>query len=401
MPPNTWKVSTVGAACAIENFRRLPLSSMQRREMSGQYPYFGPTGILDWINEFRIDGDFALIGEDGDHFLKSQSQEMTVRFSGRANVNNHAHIITSNEECISDWFYYYFLHRDITAFLSRQGATRYKLKKADLEKIPIVLPPIPEQREIVRVLDTWSEAVAVCARLAKSSRQQQMALTQQLLTGRRRLPGFDCEWPVKRIGALCTRIQRRADSKQHPLLMISSTRGWVRQDDMFSRYMAGESAKNYVLLKRGEFAYNKGNSKTYPCGCVFSLESFESGLVPHVYVCFRFREEIDSRFYRHYFAANMLARQLTRVINTGVRNNGLLNIRPADFLACEVPVPPRSEQAAIAEILDVAARQVELYEAMKEKLESEKRALMQQLLTGKRRVKLAGLGSRSADEVVS
>lgn len=150
--------------------------------------------------------------------------------------------------------------------------------------------------------------------------------------------------------------------------------------------MAGESVNNYILLYKGEFAYNKGNSKTYEFGCIFPLNNFETGLVPHVYVCFKIHSKYCAEFYKYLFENDYLKKQLGDMVNTGVRNNGLLNIKPEDFLRATVPVPPLPEQKAIAEILTAADAVIGQYEAKLAHLQRQKKALMQQLLTGKIRV---------------
>lgn len=68
--PSDWEVAEVKEAYGIYNNLRLPISGKIRETMQGKYPYYGPTGIQDYINEYRIDGEYSLIGEDGDHFLK-------------------------------------------------------------------------------------------------------------------------------------------------------------------------------------------------------------------------------------------------------------------------------------------------------------------------------------------
>lgn len=171
--------------------------------------------------------------------------------------------------------------------------------------------------------------------------------------------------------------------------MISSGTGFVRQDEKYSRFMAGKSVESYITLQEGEFAYNKGNSKRYEFGCVFPLKGLPKGLVPHVYVCFRLNEGHHPGFFEHLFAADFLHDQLGALVNTGVRNNGLLNIRPADFMACKVPVPPPDEQHAIAARLDVAAEWVRRSDEYAARIGEEKAALLAELLTGKRRVRLS------------
>ncbi len=182
------------------------------------------------------------------------------------------------------------------------------------------------------------------------------ALLQNLLI---KTAGRD-EWATLPIGEVSERVQRRANEDEDlPVLMISSGSGFVRQDEKYSRFMAGKSVENYIALDRGEFAYNKGNSKLYEFGCVFVLNGYERGLVPNVYVCFKLSAKLNAAFFEHLFRADYLHDQLGALVNTGVRNNGLLNIRPVDFLACKVPVPPLDVQSHIANVLTTAVNWVE------------------------------------------
>ena len=102
--PKGWSYSTVGDACSIRNDLRFPISREERAGMSGGYPYYGPTGELGKIDHYRLNGEFALIGEDGDHFLDVQNKPQTLLITGKFNVNNHAHVIESTEQCSAEWF---------------------------------------------------------------------------------------------------------------------------------------------------------------------------------------------------------------------------------------------------------------------------------------------------------
>ena len=126
--PIDWEVMTVGEAFNICNNLRFPISEEERRNMQGEYPYYGPTKIQDYINEYRVEGKFALIGEDGDHFLKWKDLPMTLLIEGKFNVNNHAHLVQGKKN-LTEWFFYFFNHRELTPYLTRQGAGRYKLTK--------------------------------------------------------------------------------------------------------------------------------------------------------------------------------------------------------------------------------------------------------------------------------
>lgn len=380
--PKGWLLTTVGQACTIRNELRLPLSVEVRAGMAGQYPYYGPTGILDEINEFRVEGEFALVGEDGDHFMDVKSKAQTIRVSGRFNVNNHAHIVAAGEVCSVDWFYYFFRNRDIFHALTRQGAGRFKLTKHALERLPILVPPLPEQQKIIAILRAWDEATDKMAALRSNKRSWFNGLSQKLMG---RGGEFPNAWERRPLSSIATRIRRQGGGDNHPVMTISAKSGFLMQSDKFRRDMAGSSVDRYVLLHEGEFAYNKGNSLTAPYGCIFPLDR-PTALVPFVYFCFALCEDMHHDFYAHLFAAGALNHQLSRLINSGVRNDGLLNLDADDFFGCKVPVPPREEQENIARALSAAKDEMRLLDLKLYALSRQKRGLMQKLLTGDWRV---------------
>ena len=163
--------------------------------MEGPYPYWGPTGILDHINEYSFNGEFALIGEDGDHFLKFETQSMTQWATGRFNVNNHAHVIASGPRCTARWFYYAFMHTDLRPWLTLQGVARQKLTRWELANLRMPVPCSDEQKRITEALD---EDLAQ-DRIARSRIQDQLALLNEYrqalitaaVTGQLDIPGAD------------------------------------------------------------------------------------------------------------------------------------------------------------------------------------------------------------------
>lgn len=181
--PKKWTESCIEQSCEVHNNLRLPIASEIREKMQGPYPYYGPTGILDYINEFRVDGKYVLIGEDGDHFLKFADWPMTQLVSGRFNVNNHAHLL-KGRLCMTEWIDLWFKHRDITLWLTRQGAGRFKLNKASLLALKVGLPSRREQEAICSVVHSYESRTATeLESLAKLSNQK-AGLMDDLLTGR-------------------------------------------------------------------------------------------------------------------------------------------------------------------------------------------------------------------------
>ena len=181
--PVEWEIKTISQTCNICNNLRKPISALERDLIKGHYPYYGATGIIDYLNEYRIDGKYALIGEDGDHFLKFLSQEMTLLITGKNNVNNHAHLLQGKENCLTEWFYLFFLHRDITYHLTRQGAGRFKLNKAALLELLIAIPELEEQKRIWKFLCSFKFNASNHEKELSKLKRQKTALMQNLLSG--------------------------------------------------------------------------------------------------------------------------------------------------------------------------------------------------------------------------
>ena len=250
----------------------------------------------------------------------------------------------------------------------------------------IAVPPLGEQRKIAEVLGVWDEAIEKQARLIEKLALRKRALMQRLLSAKLRLPGFSEPWKEHKIADLFSPINDTNDGREHIPMTISAKSGFISQKDKFDRVIAGDSLQKYILLKKGDFAYNKGNSNLYEMGCIYHLNE-ESALVPFVYICFRSKGSVNIDFYSQFFINHGLDRQLKKIITSGARGDGLLNVDKKDFFALNVPYPTIEEQTAIAEVLTAADREIELAKEKLDRLRRQKRGLMQQLLTGKKRIK--------------
>ena len=250
----------------------------------------------------------------------------------------------------------------------------------------IAVPPLAEQRKIAEVLGVWDEAIEKQARLIEKLALRKRALMQRLLSAKLRLPGFSEPWKEHKIADLFSPINDTNDGREHIPMTISAKSGFISQKDKFDRVIAGDSLQKYILLKKGDFAYNKGNSNLYEMGCIYHLNE-ESALVPFVYICFRSKGSVNIDFYSQFFINHGLDRQLKKIITSGARGDGLLNVDKKDFFALNVPYPTIEEQTAIAEVLTAADREIELAKEKLDRLRRQKRGLMQQLLTGKKRIK--------------
>lgn len=265
----------------------------------------------------------------------------------------------------------------------KMGGTRTRLYFSNLGDFKLSLPPIAEQQKIAEILATQDKVIELKEKLLKEKQRQKKYLMQQLLTGKKRLLGFSGEWQTVKLSAIATPIKRKVEDKSYEVLSITAGVGFVNQAEKFGKEIAGEQYKQYTLLLRTEFSYNKGNSKKYPQGCIYPLENREKAAVPNVFISFRLNSSVCwYKFYKSLFESGALNKQLFRVINSGVRNDGLLNINSDDFFNCMLVVPEYDEQTAIAQILSTVDKEIEFLKKGIEQEKLKKKTLMQLLLTG-------------------
>lgn len=197
-----------------------------------------------------------------------------------------------------------------------------------------------------------------------------------------RFPEFSASdgWDSKKFEEIAERIIEKVGDRQLTTLSISAGKGFVSQAEKFSRDISGKQYKNYIFLRKGEFSYNKGNSKTFPQGCIYELLEYNEAAVPNAFISFRFKEAYVPNFYKGYFETNFHGRQLIKFITSGARMDGLLNIKPADFFSIILPTPKdKKEQQKIANCLSSLDDLISAEDKKLTALMSHKKGLMQKL----------------------
>lgn len=197
-----------------------------------------------------------------------------------------------------------------------------------------------------------------------------------------RFPEFDTSegWKKYKLRELADRITKKVGDNKLVTLSISAGIGFVSQAEKFSRDISGKQYCNYIYLKKGEFSYNKGNSKTFPQGCIYELKEYEEAAVPNAFISFRFKENLVPSFYQGYFDSNFHGKQLVRFITSGARSDGLLNISPTDFFSIVLPTPvKKEEQQKIADCLSSIDELIDAESRKLKALEKHKKGLMQKL----------------------
>ncbi len=301
---------------------------------------------------------------------------------------------TKENECPEFYTHYFeagMLNHEIQA-LAQEGARNHGLLNISIEDFfnaIIVQPPLAEQQRIADILTTEDKVIELKEKRLAEKQQQKKYLMQQLLTGKKRLPGFSGEWKVNRLHNIVKRYTKRNAVGNTNVLTISAQYGLINQSEFFNKAVASDDKSNYFLLEKGDFAYNKSYSNGYPFGAIKRLTRYDVGIVSPLYICFRIKDgSVSGEYLEQYFEAGLMNHEIQAFAQEGARNHGLLNIAVDDFFNSKILLPLPEEQAAIAEVLSAADCEIDLLQQDIEQEKQKKKALMQLLLTGIVRVKV-------------
>ncbi|WP_123727964.1 restriction endonuclease subunit S [Pseudomonas protegens] len=151
-----WEILTLGQLTVNYDTKRKPVRGPDRKP--GPYPYYGASGIVDFVDGYIFDGDYLLIAEDGEN-LRTRQTPVAFMASGKFWVNNHAHIVTGNERANTRYLQYSLLGTDISGYLT--GAVMPKLTQGNMNKIELKCPPLHIQDDIVDVLGSLDDRITL------------------------------------------------------------------------------------------------------------------------------------------------------------------------------------------------------------------------------------------------
>ena len=308
--------------------------------------------------------------------------------NGSANMAN-AIIIKTNFTSNADAdFFTYFLLSPMgknQIFSGAAGGAQGVFNTKLTQEIKVPVPPLPEQRKIAKILSTWDKAISTTERLIDNSKQQKKALMQQLLTGKKRLlddsgKPFEGEWEEFQLGQL---FKERVETgfNDLPLISITSTGGVISRDDVGRKDTSNKDKSKYRRICPNDIGYNTMRMWQGVSG----LSDLE-GIVSPAYTILIPQNGVSPKFASYLF-------KLPKLIHIFERNSqGLVsdtwNLKYPHFAKIRWHFPDYQEQEKIASVLINADKEIELLDQQLADLKQEKKALMQQLLTGKRRVKI-------------
>ena len=298
-----------------------------------------------------------------------------LRYASLTDDNVIVVTVRDTHSCSAEYLYYWFDFQDLQRFCN--DGTVPVINGTNLKRQRIPLPSFALQQEIASLLSSWDTAIQKTEQLIAAKERHFAATSHLLLTSRKRLNGFSMKWGLRRADEIFENTSRKGHLNE-PLLSVTQERGVIPRDMLEGRVTmpSGETGA-FKLVEPGNF--------------VISLRSFQGGLehsnyrglVSPAYTVLQELDEIDERFFRHYFkSADFIKRLSVAVI--GIRDGKQISFQ--DFCSIKLPFPAVGEQKAIAAFLDEAEGEITLLRKYTVALKTQKRGLMQKLLTGQWRL---------------
>lgn len=258
------------------------------------------------------------------------------------------------------------------------------INQVALSSTLLIIPNVKEQKLIGELLNSWDTAITKLDSLIKAKQQLKKALMEQLLSGKKRLAGFSGEWEEKRVEDFASEYSEKNDSNE-PIEVLSCTKydGLVPSLQYFGRQVFGDDLSKYKIVPHGYFAYATNHIEE---GSIGYQDFNKFGLVSPMYTVFKTKETIDDNYLFKVLKSHKLIHEYNRRMEGSIDRRG--GLRWKNFKGIKINMPHIKEQIAIAQVLNTADQEIKLLTKQHKQLQLQKKGLMQQLLTGKKRLKV-------------
>jgi type I restriction enzyme, S subunit len=354
------------------------------------------------LERYSLQQGDVLMTEGGDFDKLGRGDVWQGQISPCLN-QNHVFAVRTNSNVLLPYFLAALSGSNYgkTYFLScaKKSTNLASINSTQLKEFPVLIPPLPEQKKIAQTLSTWDKAITTTEQLLTNSQQQKKALMRQLLSGKKRFVKTNGEhqfkktrhgeipidWKYPAIKDICTQIsEKNSAGKDFPVLSCSKHKGFVDSLKYFKKKVYSDDTTGYRVIPKDCFGFPSNHIEE---GSIGLQSIYDFGIVSPIYVVFKGNEEkINNIFLFALFKTEHYRQIFSASTNASVDRRG--SLRWKEFSLINVPLPTLEEQNMIASALSTADLEIETLQQKINYLKQEKKALMQQLLTGKRRVKV-------------
>ena len=387
--PEGWCVTNIEELLINRDSERKPVSlAVRSKQKIKKYDYYGAAGVIDRVNDYLFNERLLLVGEDGANLL-SRNKNNAFFADGKYWVNNHAHVLDATNKGILDFVAMVINSMELDDYIT--GSAQPKLSQDNLNKIPLPLPPLQEQKRIIKSIDYWFSFVD-CIEASKDSLQETIKQTKskildlaihgklvpqdqtdepasQLLKRINPKAEIACDnahyrnlpkgWAIITIDSVCENINGLWKGKKEPLVNV----GVIRNANFTKDFKLDYSKIEYIdveqsafrrrHLKNGDLIVEKsGGSDNHPVGrailyegedAVFSFSNFT------MILRIKEGEVLTSRYLFYFLLAEY---QKGSMSSMQTQTTGLHNLILEKYLSMSIPLPPFSEQLRITAKID-------------------------------------------------
>ena len=245
------------------------------------------------------------------------------------------------------------------------------------------MPPLHEQKRLAQLWVTWDTAIQKTERLiAAKERHYSHELSRLISLG---------QYPHTHIGAFAEEVSaRNRGGNEARVLSVTNSRGFVLPEDQFERRVASADLSNYKVVRRGQYAYNPSRINV---GSIARLDGWDHGVLSPMYVVFRLDEaKVDSDYFLHWLNSHEARQRIKNSAQGSVRET----VSFSEFAAITIPLLDRTRQTAVARYLNALREEIDLLGQSVAALKTQKRGLMQKLLTGQWRLHVSETAEETA-----
>lgn len=346
---------------------------------------------LDKRTETNIDAQDHLLVRPGDlaYNMMRMWQGAVGLASFEGNVSPAYVVLEPKQDVDSEFAYYYLkdirvMHR-LWSYSYGLTNDRLRLYFKDFAKIPMAMPPLQEQVRIADILKTWDMAVQRLVDLRSAITRRRTWLRSNIMSGKRRLPGFTAEWQVMPLHMILEEHGLKSKGCEE-VFSVSVAKGLVNQVDHLGRSYAARSTDHYNRVLPGDIVYTKSPTGDFPYGIIKQSRVSTDAIVSPLYGVFTPKNHYIGHFLDAYFESPVTTwNYLHPLVQKGAKNT--ISITNSGFLKGKLSLPTdEDELRAITEIVEDSYAELAGIEKEVEKLKSQKLGLMQKLLSDNRRV---------------
>ncbi len=330
-------------------------------------------------DDYLVDGDLIMADASEDY----EGVGITVslhELEGKKIVGGLHTFVLRDKKNITDKYFrqYVFRNPNIRNSLQKvaNGVSVYGISKTAVSKLLLPIPPIAEQKRIIKILETWDKTINNLQNKISTKKNIKNGLMQNLLSGKIRLDGFVSEWEFTKLGHLISNVSaRNKDLRVLRVLSVTNKHGFVLPEKQFARVVASEDLSNYKVISKGDFAYNPSRINV---GSLARLDDYEEAVLSPMYVAFRSNKNIDSDYLYHWLDTAEANGKIRSCASGSVRES----VDFKSFSSIKIKIPKLDEQKAIVKILNASEKELLILEKKLSILKEQKRYLLNNLITG-------------------